>query len=166
MKLLLLVALCAVTAAAETWGEAAAEPLRYYHETVGVAEAERIRAAEEAAEPNSERIVGGNASGLGAFPYQVSAVPARRDRRRASDARNRVVCSAGRAGDHADDGRHLRVRNLAADQLAHGDGGALLVGRPQPSAPVPGRARIHLTVFRRCTNQYQQRADARQLERQ
>ncbi|GBP43783.1 Collagenase [Eumeta japonica] len=45
-----------------------------YHETIGIPEAARIKAAEEAAIYDPSRIVGGSAAWLGQFPYQAGLV--------------------------------------------------------------------------------------------
>ncbi|GBP43781.1 Collagenase [Eumeta japonica] len=45
-----------------------------YHEAIGIPEAARIKAAEEAAVYDPSRIVGGSASNLGQFPYQAGLV--------------------------------------------------------------------------------------------
>ncbi|KAJ2950274.1 hypothetical protein O0L34_g11637 [Tuta absoluta] len=42
---------------------------KYYHETVGIAEAARIKAEEEAINFDGSRIVGGSSSSLGAYPH-------------------------------------------------------------------------------------------------
>ena len=42
-----------------------------YHRKIGGPLAEKIRLAEEAADRDSSRIVGGSTSSLGQFPYQV-----------------------------------------------------------------------------------------------
>lgn len=72
MKILVLfVVLATVAFAAE-------EPQRFYHETVGVPEATRIRQAEQARDFDGSRIVGGSAAGLGAHPHIVSISVRRR----------------------------------------------------------------------------------------
>ncbi|KAJ2950272.1 hypothetical protein O0L34_g11635 [Tuta absoluta] len=42
---------------------------RYYHRTIGIAAAARIKAAEEAIDFNGSRIVGGSSASLGQYPY-------------------------------------------------------------------------------------------------
>ncbi|XP_068623045.1 collagenase-like [Battus philenor] len=51
------------------------EPIvRYYHESEGIAEAERIKAAELAADFDGSRVVGGSAASLGQYPYMCGLV--------------------------------------------------------------------------------------------
>lgn len=45
-----------------------------YHNAIGVPEAARIKAAEEALDFDGSRITGGSVSSLGAFPHLVSAL--------------------------------------------------------------------------------------------
>lgn len=72
---------------------------------------------------------------------------------------------AGRIGDHLDDRCDLRVRVLAAEQHARGDGGALLAGQPEPGAPVHRGARLRETLLRRYAHHYQKRRRAFRLQR-
>ncbi|XP_026331321.1 collagenase-like, partial [Hyposmocoma kahamanoa] len=48
--------------------------IRYYHETIGIKEAARIKAAEEAADFSGVRIVGGSNAALGQFPHMGGLV--------------------------------------------------------------------------------------------
>ncbi|XP_075976793.1 collagenase-like [Anticarsia gemmatalis] len=53
----------------------AEEPIQlYYHENVGIAEAARIKRAEQAHDFDGSRIVGGSAAALGAYPFLVGMV--------------------------------------------------------------------------------------------
>ncbi|XP_049884334.1 collagenase-like [Pectinophora gossypiella] len=47
---------------------------KYYHESVGILEAARIKAAEEAQDFDGSRIVGGSAAGLGQYPHMGGLV--------------------------------------------------------------------------------------------
>ncbi|XP_046969188.1 collagenase-like [Vanessa cardui] len=63
MKFLLVVVGLALAVAAE-------EPISlFYHETIGIPEAARIKRAEEAQDFDGSRIIGGQASSLGAHPF-------------------------------------------------------------------------------------------------
>ncbi|XP_050347634.1 collagenase-like [Nymphalis io] len=63
MKFLLFVLGLALAVAAE-------EPISlFYHETIGIPEAARIKRAEEALDFDGSRIIGGQASSLGAYPF-------------------------------------------------------------------------------------------------
>ncbi|CAH2064755.1 unnamed protein product, partial [Iphiclides podalirius] len=66
---LFLVALCCLTALA-----LAEEPLRFYHENVGIREAELIRQTEQALDFDGARIVGGTQAALGQYPYMAGLV--------------------------------------------------------------------------------------------
>ncbi|KAJ0176319.1 hypothetical protein K1T71_008493 [Dendrolimus kikuchii] len=48
--------------------------LRFYHESVGIREAERIKQVEQAIDFDGSRIVGGSAAGLGAHPHMGGLV--------------------------------------------------------------------------------------------
>lgn len=51
----------------------AEEPiLKYYHENAGIAEAARIKNAEQALDFDGSRIVGGSTTGAGTHPFLVS----------------------------------------------------------------------------------------------
>ncbi|XP_026325358.1 collagenase-like [Hyposmocoma kahamanoa] len=70
MKFFLVLVLAGVTAAAVLPAEDKyANGKRYYHETIGIKEAARIKAAEEATDFSGDRIVGGSNAALGQFPY-------------------------------------------------------------------------------------------------
>ncbi|CAH0625334.1 unnamed protein product [Chrysodeixis includens] len=52
----------------------AEEPLRYYHENAGIAEATRIKNAEMAMDFDGSRIVGGSTTGAGTHPFLIGLV--------------------------------------------------------------------------------------------
>lgn len=66
MKVLFLLALAALAGAEEV---KSGSPVYGYIQNYAIPLAEKIREAEE--RPNTQRIVGGNPSKLGDFPYQV-----------------------------------------------------------------------------------------------
>lgn len=70
LSVLAVVALAAVTLAEEPI-------LRYYHENVGIAEAARIKNAEQAVDFDGSRIVGGSTVDAGAYPFLVSQIKGR-----------------------------------------------------------------------------------------
>ncbi|GBP43793.1 Collagenase [Eumeta japonica] len=73
MKLILIALLAVGVALGEEFSSP--EPIvTTYHETIGIPEAARIKAAEEAASYDPSRIVGGSAASLGQFPYQGGLV--------------------------------------------------------------------------------------------
>ncbi|XP_072946889.1 brachyurin-like [Epargyreus clarus] len=66
--------LCVVLVALVSAVLAFEEPQRYYHETVGIAEAARIKAFEDALDFDGSRITGGSNANLGQFPHMAGLV--------------------------------------------------------------------------------------------
>lgn len=76
MKYLLAITMMAAAAAAAAAGPASAGDAEsvtlYYHESVGIPEAERIKQAEHAANFDGSKIIGGAAAPVGTYPFLVS----------------------------------------------------------------------------------------------
>ncbi|XP_026325337.1 serine protease SP24D-like [Hyposmocoma kahamanoa] len=73
MKLFLVLVLVGVAAAVPV-EDPYANRERYYHETIGIEEAARIKAAEEATDFTGVRIVGGSNANLGQYPHMGGLV--------------------------------------------------------------------------------------------
>uniref|UniRef100_A0A2H1WCW9 SFRICE_033531 n=1 Tax=Spodoptera frugiperda TaxID=7108 RepID=A0A2H1WCW9_SPOFR len=75
MKYLLAITMMAAAAAAGPASAGGAESVTlYYHESVGVPEAERIKQAEHAANFDGSKIIGGAAAPVGTYPFLVGLV--------------------------------------------------------------------------------------------
>lgn len=74
MKVLILACLLGVTLAAVPLEERTPPLVGDYHIDIGIPEAARIKAAEEAMDFSGTRIVGGSAAYLGQFPHLVSSI--------------------------------------------------------------------------------------------
>lgn len=73
MKLFLAVVCLAVAASAVEIGVPSQEnPVFGYHQNFGIAEAARIKKAEEETSPSAQRIVGGSVTDISNVPYQVN----------------------------------------------------------------------------------------------
>ncbi|KAF9405532.1 hypothetical protein HW555_013780 [Spodoptera exigua] len=75
MKYLLAILVTAATVAAGPTSAGGAEPVAlYYHESVGIPEASRIKQAERALDFNGSKIIGGAAAPVGSYPFLVGLV--------------------------------------------------------------------------------------------
>lgn len=73
MKLFLAVVCLAVAASAVEIGVPSQKnPVFGYHQNFGIAEAARIKKAEEETSPSAQRIVGGSVTDISNVPYQVN----------------------------------------------------------------------------------------------